>query len=87
MAKMENINLGGQEFAVRTKRVYQGELTSDCWSVQVWGLPYCSGFGDYAQMCEFLATDECGGYSVRRKILRGKYPLHGLPDASSGGRP
>lgn len=87
MAKMENINLGGQEFAVRTKRVYQGALTSDCWSVQVWGLPYCSGFGDPEAMCEFLATDECGGYSVRRKILRGKYPLHGLPDASSGGRP
>lgn len=70
--------LGGQKFSVRTKKIYQKDLTSDCWSVQVWGLPYCSGFGDYEQMCEFLATDECGGYSIRRKILRGKYPLHGL---------
>jgi len=80
MVKRENIRLGGQEFAVRTKRVYQKDLSSDCWPVQVWGLPYCSGFGDYEQMCEFLATDECGGQGIRKKILTGKYAKNGLPD-------
>ena len=58
-------------------------LTSECWSVQVWGLPYCSGFGDYEGMCEFVATEECGGRNVRKRILSGKYPLNGLPDEGS----
>jgi len=70
----------GIEF--RTKRIHQRDLTPDCWSVQVWGLPYCSGFGDYGQMCEFLATEDCGGRNIRKRILAGKYPLNGLPDVS-----
>jgi hypothetical protein len=57
-------------------------MTSDCWPVQVWGLAYRSGFGDYEQMCEYLATDECGGQNIRKKILAGRCPLSGLPDAS-----
>jgi|GEM_PF-1004232 len=85
MDKHDNIRLGGQEFAVRTKKVYQKDLSSDCWPVQVWGLPYCSGFGDYEQMCEFLATDECGGQGIRKKILAGRFPLSGLPDAEYKG--
>lgn len=84
MVERKTMRLGGQEYLVRTKKVYQSDLTSDCWPVQVWGLAYCSGFGDYEGMCEYLATDECGGHNVRRRILRGKSPLHGLPDASSG---
>lgn len=66
---------------IRTKRIYQKDLTSECWPIQFWGLPYCSGFGDYERMCEYLGTDECGGQRIRKKILRGKYRLNGLPDA------
>jgi len=57
-------------------------MTSDCWPVQVWGLAYCSGFGDYEGMCEYLATDECGGQGIRKRILSGRFPVSGLPDAS-----
>lgn len=81
MVEHKIMRLGGQEFAVRMKRIYQKDMTSDCWPVQVWGLPYCSGFGDYEGMCEFLATDECGGQRIRKMILAGDYPLNGLPDA------
>jgi len=69
-----------EEFSFRVKRIYQKNLTSDCWSIQFWGLPYCSGFGDYDQMCEYLATEECGGQQIRKKILSGEYPVNGLPD-------
>jgi len=77
----ERVCLGGREFEVRTKKIYQSNLTSDCWPVQVWGLSYCSGFGDYNQMCEYLATEECGGQAIRKKILAGRFPVCGLPDA------
>lgn len=71
----------GMEFGVRTKRIHQSDLTSDCWPVQVWGLPYCSGFGDYGCMCEYLATEQCGGQRIRKMIMSGEFPLNGLPDA------
>ena len=58
----------------RTKSVYQKDLTSDCWPVQFWGLPYC-------RTCEHLASEECGGQSIRKNILTGKYPMDGLPNA------
>ena len=57
----------------RTKRIYQKDLTPDCWSVQVWGLPYC-------RKCDYLVTEECGGQRIRKMILAGKYPRDGLPD-------
>ena len=76
----EKMNIGGMEFLAKTKRINQKDLSSDCWSIQGWGLPYCSGFGDYDQMCEYLATEECGGQRIRKKILIGKYPVNGLPD-------
>lgn len=69
--------------SLRVKRIYQRDLTSDCWPVQVWGLPYCSGFGDYEGMCEYLGSEECGGQGIRKRILAGQYPLNGLPDAGS----
>ena len=78
MVKYGKMNIGGREFLFKIKRIYQKDLTSDCWLVQVWGLPYC-------RMCEYLATDECGGYRIRKKILTGKYPVHGLPDVGSDG--
>lgn len=67
---------------VKAKIINQMDLTSDCWSVQIWGLPYCSGFGDPNKKCGYLATDECGGYRIRKMILSGKYPVNGLPDVS-----
>lgn len=73
MVKLEKINMGGREFHVKTKRIYQKDLTADCWSIQIWGLPYC-------RTCEYLATEDCGGYRIRKKILSGEYPVHGLPD-------
>ena len=70
----EKIKIGNEEFILRTKRIHQKDLTPDCWSVQFWGLPYC-------RTCEYLATDGCGGYEIRKKIFTGKYPKDGLPDA------
>jgi len=58
---------------VHVKRIYQKDLTSDCWPIQVWGLSNC-------RKCEYLATEDCGGQRIRKKILAGKYPLHGLPN-------
>ncbi len=72
--------MGNEGISFRAKRIHQKDLTSDCWPVQFWGLPYCSGFGEYENMCEYLASDECGGQQVRKMILSGKYPLTGLPD-------
>jgi hypothetical protein len=35
-------------------------------------------------MCEYLATEECGGQNIRKKILAGRFPLSDLPDTESG---
>jgi hypothetical protein len=51
--------------------------------VQVWGLDYCSGFGDPNNKCEYLDSRECGGKNIRKLIMSGKYPKDGLPDASN----
>lgn len=61
------------EYKIRSKVIRSSGLTSDCWSIQSWGLPYC-------RKCEYLATEDCGGYRIRTLILRGKYPKDGLPD-------
>jgi hypothetical protein len=37
----------------------QGDLTPECWSVQLFGPDYCG-------TCEFRGTPECGGKSIRR---------------------
>jgi len=34
-------------------------------------------------MCEYLATEECGGQRIKKKILAGEYPLNGLPDSNA----
>jgi len=70
----------GKPREIRAKTIRQSCLTSDCWPVQVWGLPYCSGFGDADAMCEFLATEDCGGVRIRKLIMTGNYPKDGLPD-------
>jgi hypothetical protein len=80
MTRYEKIDIGGKQFIGRTKRIRQKDLTSDCWMVQVWSLPYCSGFGDPESACEYLGTEECGGERIRKLILSGEYPKEGLPD-------
>ena len=37
----------------------QGDLTSECWSVQLFGLEYC-------ETCQFRDTPKCGGKDIRR---------------------
>ena len=78
--RYEKMNIGGKICVARTKSINQKDLTSDCWMVQIWGLPYCSGFGDPVNTCEHLDTDECGGERIRKLMLNGEYPKHGLPD-------
>jgi len=34
--------------------IQQADLTSECWSVQVWGFDAC-------EKCELKGTDDCGG--------------------------
>jgi hypothetical protein len=63
---------------VKIKVIRSRYLTPECCSVQAWGLPYC-------RECEYLATEDCGGYRIRREILAGKYAKDGLPDVSRHG--
>ena len=55
------------------KWINSGMLTKDCWHVQVWGYAVC-------RECQYLATEDCGGYNIRHAMLRGEYPIEGLPD-------
>lgn len=64
-----------QEHGIRVKVIGARSLTSECWPIQSWGLPYCRD-------CNYLATEECGGTRIRKDILSGKYPKNGLPDVS-----
>lgn len=54
------------------KIVNSKDLTSECWYIQFWGLSYC-------RTCRYLATEDCGGYKIRKKILLGIFPVNGLP--------
>lgn len=58
------------------KTVRQADLTSECWTVQVWGLDACKD-------CEFLNTEDCGGKSVREAMLAGKRDSTGLPSVGN----
>jgi hypothetical protein len=68
-------NIKGRNFSVKTKIISSRYLTSECWSVQFWGLPHC-------RECGYLATEMCGGLRIRKSILSGEYPVGGLPDIS-----
>ncbi len=57
---------------METKVVKQSDLTADCWPVQVWGISACDD-------CVALNTTNCGGKSIRKKILRGEFSEKGLP--------
>jgi hypothetical protein len=43
----------------KVKTVKQKNMTSECWSVQVWGLEYC-------KTCECKGTTQCGGQEIRK---------------------
>ena len=60
-----------QENKIRVKIINSRYLTSECWSVQTWGMPCC-------RKCDYLATQDCGGTRIRKDILTGKYPKDGL---------
>jgi hypothetical protein len=64
-----------QEYRIKAKVISSMGLTSECWSIQFWGLPHC-------RECGYLATEECGGMRIRKEILGGKYPKEGLEDVS-----
>lgn len=64
-----------KEYQAKTKVISSKGLTPECWLIQAWGLPYC-------RECSYLATEDCGGYRIRKNILSGKYPKDGLPDVS-----
>lgn len=70
-------NIRDRESRAKTKILSGRYLTSECWSIQFWGLPHC-------RECEYLATEMCGGLRIRKGILAGEYPLQGLPDISNG---
>ena len=43
----------------QTRTVNQGNLTGECWLVQIWGIERC-------KTCEFHNTTECGGKNIRQ---------------------
>ncbi len=57
----------------KIKIISSADLTSECWSIQFWGFEHC-------RECEYLATEDCGGYRLRKDILAGRYPKEGLPN-------
>lgn len=60
---------------LKIKVISSKGLTLECLPIQTWGLSYC-------RTCDYLATEDCGGYRIRREILAGKYPKEGLEDVS-----
>jgi len=42
-----------------SKTINQGDLTSECWMVQMFGTLRC-------ETCEFKDTPECGGKNIRK---------------------
>ncbi len=41
------------------KKINQKELTSECWSIQIWGMDYCD-------ICPYKDTEDCGGENIRK---------------------
>ena len=48
-----------------SKTIKQSQLTSDCWSIQIWGMEACED-------CGLLGTDECDGQEIREALLAGE---------------
>ena len=47
------------------KMVQQSKLSSECWSVQIWGQEHC-------KTCEFLNKRDCGGKKIRKTGVNDK---------------
>jgi hypothetical protein len=45
--------------ATNVRTVQQGHMTSECWSVQIWGLEKCA-------TCEQKGKRDCGGKQIRK---------------------
>lgn len=41
------------------RQVKQGDLSDECWMVQIWGLGHC-------ETCEYKDSAECGGQQIRK---------------------
>jgi hypothetical protein len=65
---------------MKEKIIRQGDLTADCWSIQIWGVSACKD-------CELKGTKDCGGKSIIKKVKAGEFPKGGLPDARAGRNP
>lgn len=50
---------GGELIETHSRLVPQSQLTSECWTVQAFGLESCHG-------CEYKNTRECGGKNIRK---------------------
>jgi len=46
----------------KVKMVKQGDMTADCFMIQLWGLSAC-------ETCEVKDTSECGGQEIRKDLL------------------
>ncbi len=46
-----------------SKVIKQEQLTSDCWTIQFWGLDAC-------RCCEFKGSVECGGGKTLKKMQK-----------------
>ena len=57
---------------IKTKIIKQSELTSSCWTIQIWGIEKC-------KECEYLNSADCGGKDIRKLIKERKFPSTGLP--------
>jgi len=44
---------------MKVRVIHQVNLTSECWSVQSWGLEYC-------EACEYKDSKDCGGQEILR---------------------
>jgi hypothetical protein len=59
---------------MRTKIISQKMLSTECWSVQVWGIEACEN-------CDYQHTEECGGKQILKtgkNKLGNKIPLPDL---------
>ena len=44
---------------MKVRVIHQSNLTSECWSVQIWGPDYC-------ETCQYLNSTDCGGQRIRQ---------------------
>lgn len=57
--KVEN----GRMVMTNMKEIKQSQLTSDCWTIQFWGLDKC-------EKCEYRGKKSCGGGATLKRMQR-----------------